>query len=97
MGIVDLLIALIGRLIGFDYHKGIRVHSLSYWQTLSQHYNPHLLAGGDGLQSYHDKKGAIEVRKSVVDWLKRQGLSDFKVALVLNTTEYEVQQLRHSA
>ena len=49
------------------------------------------------MQDYYDKKNAIAVRRHVVAHLKDQGLSDYRVALVLNTTEYEVKKLKAAA
>lgn len=46
------------------------------------------------MQSYHDKRDAISVRRTVIEDLKSKGFDDFKISLVLNTTEYEVKQLR---
>ena len=48
------------------------------------------------MQDYYDKKKAVAVRKEVVAHLKAQGLSDYRIALVLNTTEYAVKKLRAS-
>ena len=45
------------------------------------------------MQDYYDKKNAIAVRRSVVQNLKLQGLDDYKIALVLNITEYQVKKL----
>ena len=88
------LINLIGRLIGLDYHRGTRLHTLSYWQTYSQFYAGIIQSGGDGIQDYYDELDAVTIRQRVVHLLKKEGFSDFKIALVLHTTEHEVQQLR---
>lgn len=93
---VYYLVALIGRLLGFDYQKGSRLHTVSYWQTRQQEFNSVIQAGGDGMQQYRDEEDAVSIRQGVVQSLKSQGMSDFKVALVLNTTEYEIQQLRRN-
>src|SRR5262249_35403979 len=88
------LVAFIGRLLGFDFHQGSQCHSIAYFQTPAQHYTADLLAHGDALQDYYDKKDAVSMRREVVALLKEKGLSDFKVALVLHTTEYEVKKLQ---
>lgn len=88
-------VAFIGRLLGFDFHHGSQCHSLAYFQTPAQHYTADLLAHGDALQNHYDKKDAVSMRKEVVAFLKGKGLSDFKVALILNTTEYEVKKLQN--
>jgi hypothetical protein len=87
------LVAFIGRLLGLDFHRGSRCHSIAYFQTPAQYYTADLLAHGDALQDY-DKKDAVSIRREVIAFLKGKGLSDFKVALVLHTTEYEVKKLQ---
>lgn len=89
------LMTLIGRLVGFDYQSGGKSHTLSYWQTDGQYYSSFRQAGGeDGLRAYYDEFDTVSLRQGVVHSLKSQGHSDFKIALVLHTTEHEVQQLR---
>lgn len=88
------LIAIIGRLIGFDLQRGGRLYTISYWQTEGQYDTSNTLLGGDAMQYFDDKLDAVSVRQRVIQALKVQGLSDFKIALVLNTTEHQVQQLR---
>jgi hypothetical protein len=39
----------------------------------------------------------VEIRKDVVKELSGKGLSDFKIALVLNTSEYQIAKLRRDA
>lgn len=92
--LVDDLLCVIGRLLGFDLQHGSRLHTLSYWQTYSQYHNSVTQSGGDGMQSYYDEFDAVSLRQAVVQSLRKDGLNDFKIALVLNTTENEVQQLR---
>jgi hypothetical protein len=46
------------------------------------------------MQGYYDEFDAVSMRQSVAQSLKQKGLNDFKIALVLNTTEHEVQALR---
>jgi hypothetical protein len=91
--VYDLLM-IIGRLLGFDLGQGGRMHTISYWQTQGQYYTSNLLLGGDVMQSYDDKLDAVSVRQRVIQQLKSEDHSDFKIALVMNTTEHQVQQLR---
>ena len=88
------LITLIGRLLGYDYQRGGKCHTLSYWQTYGQNYSAVIQSGGDVLQDYYDELDTVKIRQDVVRSLKKSCLSDFKIALVLHTTEHEVQQLR---
>lgn len=92
--IVYRLLRLCFRLFGYDYVRGAKCHTPVYWQTEGQYYTSHILEGGDVMEDVSDKNDAISVRHDVVMSLNNQGLSDFKIALVLNTTEYAVKQLR---
>lgn len=82
------------RLIGFDYVRGARCHTPSYWQTVEQRHTAHILEGGDVMQHCYDRNDAISIRRAVVENLTTQGLTNFKIALVLNTTEYQIKKLR---
>lgn len=82
------------RLLGFDYVQGAKCHTPVYCQMPNQYFTSQLLGGGDPMQDYQDKKDAISVRKSIVKDLKAQGFDDFKISLVLNSTEHEVKKLR---
>jgi len=90
--LVYRFLRLTSRLLGYDY-VGIKRYSLSYWQSLEQHYAALPSNGGGVMQKYSDQKDAISIRRSVVENLKSKGFDDFKISLVLNTTEYEVKQL----
>ena len=91
--LVYCIVELVGRVLGFDLQRGSRLHTLSYWQTHAQHFNSQIQAGGSGSQIWDDETDAVSERQRVVQLLKKQGLSNFKVALILNTSEYEVQNL----
>ena len=95
--LVYRFLRLASRLLGYDYVRGAKCHSLAYWQTSGQNLNTVVFEGGDVMQDCYNKKNAIAVRRSVVDSLKAQGLNDYKIALVLNTTEYQVKKLRKEA
>ena len=92
--LVFQLVALIGSLLGYASLKGALMHSVSYWQTESQYLTADILSGSPGNQLYEDKQDAISWRRKIVVDLKKKGLSDFKMALILRTSEYEVGQLR---
>jgi hypothetical protein len=95
--LVYRFLRLASRLLGYDYVRGAKCHSLAYWQTTGQNLNTVVFEGGDIMQDHYDKKNAIAIRRSVVDNLKAQGFNDYKIALVLNTTEYQVKKLRKAA
>jgi hypothetical protein len=92
--LVYRFLRLSSRLIGFDYVQGARCHTPVYYQSSNQYFTSQILDGGDPMQDYYDKKNAISVRQSIVKDLKAKGFDDFKISLVLNTTEYEVKKLR---
>ncbi len=92
--LVYVLVRLCGRFLGYDSMRGAKVHTPTYHQDCEQYYTVAMRQGGDTMQDYYDKKDAISTRRSVVELLKTQGLDDFKIALVLNTSEYEVKKLR---
>lgn len=91
--LVYRLLRLCGRLLGFDFYRGSIVHTPVYHQTAGQHFTSIILAGGDAMQDYYDRKDAISIRKKVIENLKKEGFDHFKIALILNTTEYEVKKL----
>lgn len=95
--LVYSLLRLTSRLLGYDFVRRAKCHTATYWQSVPQNLNTTVFTGGDVMQDYYDKKNAIAVRKEVIAHLKHQGLSDYRIALVLNTTEYEVKQLKGNA
>ena len=95
--LVYRLFRLASRLMGFDYVHGSKCHTAIYWQTPAQNLNSVVFEGGDIMQDYYDKQNAIAVRRSLVANLKSQGLSDFRISLVLNITEYQVKKLRSAS
>ena len=92
--VVYRLFRLCGRLLGFDFVRGAIVHTPIYYQTSEQYYTSKILEGGDALQDYYDKKDAVSTRERLAKQLKEEGLTDFKIALVLNTTEYQIKKMR---
>jgi hypothetical protein len=88
------LVAIIGRVMGFDLQRGHRLHTISYWQTTAQYYISAIPTEGDRSQDFDNRLDAVTIRQRITHSLKGEGLSDFKIALVMNTTENEVQQLR---
>ena len=92
--LVYRMLSLSSKLLGFDYVRGEKCHTPVYFQTPGQYYTAHILNGGDAMQAYYDRKDAVSVKRLVVEDLKAKGFDHFKISLVLNTTEYEVKQLR---
>jgi hypothetical protein len=92
--VIYRLFRLTMRLLGYDYFRGGRYYTPTYHQTPTQYYTAAIFDGGDTMQDFYDRKNAIALRQQVVESLKKQGLDNFKISLVLNTTEYEIKQLR---
>ena len=94
--LVYVLLALIGRLLGVSYNRGAILHTVSYWQSDSQRFTSAVFDGVKAEDDYRsEKQDAVSIRKHIVESFTQQGISDFKVAVIQNTTEYEVKQLRH--
>jgi hypothetical protein len=89
------LLRLTGTLLGFVGVRGANIATLMYYQTHNQYYTEVINRGGDVMQHYNDKMNSVSVRKKLVCQLKDEGLSDFQISLVLNTSEYQVKKLRH--
>lgn len=88
------LILFSGKLLGYGPRRGARCYSPVYWRNSAQYYTFKILdEKTDSLLDYYDKKDAVSVRRSVAQELRMKGLDCFKIALVLNTTEYQVKKL----
>lgn len=87
------LLRLTMRLYGFGY-AGARCYSLAYWQTPEQRYTEELCEGKGHTRPQAEHADAVSLRRSVVEKLSGEGVDDFNIALVLNTSEYAVKQLR---
>ena len=92
--IVYRLFRLCMRLFGLDYIPGVRCHTPAYWQTSNQRHYALLMEGKDPMLWYEEEKDAISIQQGVVEDLRKKGLDDFKISLVLNVSEYAVKQLR---
>jgi DNA-binding CsgD family transcriptional regulator len=45
------------------------------------------------MQEYKDKKYIFNIRKKIVKNFKAEGLTYYKIALIFNTTEYQVKKI----
>ncbi len=95
--LVYALFRLAMRLLGLDYFRGVRCRTPFYYQTPAQYDTAVTLSGGDVMQLYYDQKNAVSIRRSIAKDLRKNGMDDFHISLVLNTTEYKVKQLRSNA
>lgn len=88
------LLRLVSRLLGYDYLRSAKCHTLEYWQSTPQHHNTVVFEGGDIMQDYYDRKNAIALRQFAASTLRSAGHSEHMIALALNTTEYEFRKLK---
>ncbi|NOS97817.1 MAG: hypothetical protein HOP25_05030 [Methylotenera sp.] len=87
------ILRLTGALLGIHPAKYC-IATPMYYQTPDQHFTEAIISGGDALLDYYDKNNFVAMRRKVVKQLKEEGLSDFDISLVLNTSEYQVKKLR---
>ncbi|MEX2411470.1 MAG: hypothetical protein WD607_08920 [Candidatus Paceibacterota bacterium] len=85
---------LISRLIGYDYVVGRKYNTPFYYQTSEQYYDQKVKEGNDWGAEHRDKDNFISLRKKVYNYLKNEDCSDFVVAQVLNTSEYQIKKLK---
>ena len=88
------LIRLIASLLGYKGVRPFRIATLCYFQTPSQYITDVISKGGDPLQDYYDEKSAITERKRLIMQLKDEGVSDYKISLIMNISEYQVKKLK---
>lgn len=53
-----------------------------------------MLKGNDSLEDYYDEENTEAVKRKIVKQLKNDGLSDFKLSLILNVSEYQIKKLK---
>jgi len=92
--VVIHLFSLVSRLLGYDYLKGF-INTPVYHQTADQYYSQVIFEGGDVMQNFYDKKNLVTIRKKLYYDLKKE-YSDFKIAQILNTTEYQIKKLKNA-
>lgn len=89
------LLWLCGGLLGFEFNGRINAvtHSLFYWQNKNQYITSNIIEGKDDSQEYEDKKYIFNTRKKIIKKLKEEGLTYYKIALIFNTTEYQIKKM----
>lgn len=93
-GLVLKLLSFSSYLLGFDYLRGGVYYNIFYHRDKDQYYTTKIFAGGDVMQDYYDKKDVVSARRKILTNLKNEGYDDFKSALIMNLTEYQVKKLR---
>jgi hypothetical protein len=89
------LLLLCGSLLGFESNGRINAitHSLFYWQNKNQYITSNIIEGRDDMQEHKDKKYIFDMKKKIVKNLKAEGLTYYKIAIILNTTEYQIKKI----
>lgn len=54
--LVYCLLRLVVRLLGYDFVRGAKCHTATYWQSAPQNLNSVVFQGGDIMQDYYDRK-----------------------------------------
>ncbi len=88
------LLRLVGILLGYSGVKGAILNTPFYYQTPGQHFTEAILNGTDTHSDDNESKNVITKRKEIIGQLKGDGMTDYDIALVLNTTEYQIKKLR---
>jgi DNA-binding CsgD family transcriptional regulator len=82
------LLGLVGSLLGFVAAGTAPV----YLRTFSTEAMSRGIDMTELMRDYNNN--SITVRRRIINQLKEEGLDDFQIALVLNTSEYQVKKLR---
>ena len=92
--IIYRLFFLCSRFLGYDYVKGITYNTPFYYQTPNQYYKTLSYQGKNSLQEIQkDEKNFKEKQREIISILKREHYNDFKIAMILNTSEYEIKKI----
>ena len=85
------LLRLISAFLGYAGTRPYKVATPAYFQTPAQQYTQLIMECGDtDLTNWNTILAKIRLIKQ----LKEEGLSYFKISLILNSSEYEVKKLR---
>lgn len=83
-----------GSLLGFESNGRVNAitHSLFYWQNKNQYVTSNIIEGNDDSQIHEDEKSIFNTRKKIIEKLKEEGFTCFKIAMIFNTTEYQIKK-----
>lgn len=84
---------LTSRFIGYDYHKAQKLVTPTYFQTSYQNFWSGLHEGEDWKKQDERKRTFINRRINIIKQLKQEGVSDFDIAQIFNTTEYDIKKI----
>ena len=87
-----------GSLLGFEYNGRVSAitHSLFYWQNKNQYITSNIIDGKDDMQEYKDKKYIFDARKKIIEKLRKERFTCFKIAMIFNTTEYQIKKIMNT-
>ncbi len=89
------LLNVLAEMMGYHGLRGERPYTPMYWQSLRAHLD-FGNARGKADELHEELITAARRRREVVKYLKSQGLTDFDIAMVLKTSEYEVKKLKRN-
>lgn len=97
-GALYMLLRVIARLLGYDFMSKTRTrcHTLCFWQDGDQRLTTALLSD-DTEQFRSEERDAIAIRRQLIEELRNEGLAYYKIALVMNTTEYKIKKMLREA
>jgi len=89
------LLSLIGKMLGFTSISGAKCYTIMYIQSQEQYFTEIIMTNGEDSRSKQDMNNVILMRRKIIDSLKNEGISDYKISLILNTTEYAIKKLKN--
>lgn len=87
---IDSLFACLGYLMGFK--NGCICHTLVYWQDQNQNLTTQILSGQEQ-PNFQERKDINSTRNNIIKELKANGYNTFKIACIMNITEYKVKKI----
>lgn len=90
----DMMFSLVSACAGFLGHdySGARVNTPSYWQSPKQRFTQAIFEQAEH-ELDHTKQDAVTIRARICHELRANGTDTYTIALVLNTSEYQVKKL----
>jgi hypothetical protein len=85
------LVSACARFLGHNY-SGARVNTPCYWQSPDQRFTQAIFENAER-KFEHTKEDAVTIRAKICRELRANGTDTFTIALVLNTSEYQVKKL----
>ncbi len=92
--VVAILFSLIGRILGFLGVDGEISHESFYYQKPFVRFNWEATQDKTSYEIYKEyRKNTVAKQKEIIQQLKKEGYDEFKIALILNTSEYMIKKI----